>query len=91
MSTQSTVYITREKAIERIKLINSLIKKKDFFELEKNSLEEGDILDLCLEVGKLVSRYNGIEIEHLTNKMLADILGKPFFRESLFYNYIIND
>jgi len=88
MSIQSTFHISREFAINRITKINDFIKDKNYIEIERNSFEiEYDIFEF-------INKYQTKDFSNLekwTNRMLEDIMNTPFFRQSIFENYYIND
>lgn len=86
MSIQSTVDITREAAIYRITKIAELIKDRNFLEIEQNSLEHD-----C-DIREFVNKYQNEDFSNLekwTDRMLEDIMDKPYFRHSIFDNYLV--
>jgi len=86
MSAQSTVYITREDAIDRIKEIATLLIEKDYLGIEVASFE--DHID---SLG-FVDNWTPIDtsdVGNWTDKMLEDYMDHPFFRHSMFNNYLI--
>lgn len=88
MGIQSTRYITRETAIDRIRVITNLIKRKDYLGLDSNSFEPDydiqEFVDNCI----IVDIYY---LDRWTDKMLEDYMDNPYFRFSLFDNYLIRD
>lgn len=88
MGIQSTRDITREQAIDRILEIVDLIKIKNYRKLEEISYET----DLNLQ--EFVENWipiDSLNIHSWTNKMLEDYIDNPFFRYSLFDNYLIKE
>lgn len=86
MSIQTTKTITRANAILRISKIASLIKQKDFYAIDTHC-SESDYSTIDL-VGRGVG-FKFKQLEKWTNKMLEDKMDEPFFRVSLFDNYIV--
>ena len=87
MGIQSTVDITRDQAIDRIIKISGLIKTKNY----KGLLEESSEPDYKLK--EFVDSWNPIDLTNINNwtdEMLEDCMDKPFFRFSIFENYIID-
>ena len=87
MSIKTTMDISREKAIERIKLISCLIKEKRYLELEIQT-NEYDI-DLKEWVDDFDEETDLANLHNYTNKDLEEIIDLPFYRYSMFENYII--
>ena len=88
MSIQSTAYITREEAIDRIKEIAMWFLVKNYREVEINSF------DPDVNMLKFVDNWIPIDVfsvDNWTNKMLEDYMDSPFFRYSMFDNYLIED
>ena len=85
MSIKSTKEVTRDWAIERIKLIYDICNRQEYRELEAVS-REGDY-----SIQEVIYRNHFYisSIDSWTNTMLEDKLDEPFFRESIFDNYII--
>ncbi len=86
MGIQSTQYVSREFAIDRIKEIYGYILTKNYRALESASFEDNKNID------QLVKNFPGIDIdniENFTDYMLVEILDGEFFRTSLFNNYLI--
>lgn len=87
MGIQSTQYVTRENAIERIQYIHSLVENKEYKVLSENSHESDYI-----HVQEFIDEEVLDDISHIhkwTDEMLADFLDKPFYRYSMFDNYLI--
>ena len=84
MGIQSTQYITRERAIARIYTISNYILLKDYAGLEDAmGYEEGSI-------EAFINTTTRAEcVENWTNDMLADKMDEPFYRFSMFDNYLI--
>lgn len=88
MGYKSTVNITRRQAIDRIIEIYWLIIQKNYKELYMACDEPDHDLET------FVKYFEKIDISNLNNwsdKMLADFLDQPFFRFSMFDNYLIED
>ena len=89
MSIQSTAYITREDAINRIAYIASLLTTKNYEELKSSSFEGG-----CYSLSDFVEDWEPSDVENLenwTDVMLEVYMDNPFFRHSMFNNYLIED
>lgn len=90
MSIKSTVNISRQWAIDRILEVTQLINTENYLGLEKISSESDyDIEDFILM--KKLTVYNCDQLSKWTNSMLEKLLDKPFYRESKFSNYLINE
>jgi len=90
MGIQSTKYITREDAINRIAYIASLLITKNYEELKSSSFEDGDG---CYSLSDFVENWEPSDVENLenwTDEMLEDYMDNPFFRYSMFDNYLID-
>jgi len=88
MGIKSTKEITRKDAIKRIKEIIILIKKEYYFDIENNVFEpDNDIIEFMNNWVPI----NISTINQWTNKMLANYMDKPFFRFSMFDNYLIKE
>ena len=87
MSIQSTKYVTREFAIQRIVKMLGYIYARSYRKIEAETTEN-------YRLSKYVDDFATIDvtaIEEYTNTMLEDILDKPFIRESMFDNYRVVD
>ena len=85
VSIQTTKYITRQSAIDRIRKISRMIVEMRYLDIESCSLEYEEEADE-------VAHVKGVEnIEQWTNGMLEDQMGLPFYRESIFDNYLIEN
>lgn len=87
MGVKSTRHITRSQAIDRINRILSLTKAKDYRAVESETEEDPQNLE------KFVDEYSKSElvVDKWTNRMLENLIDKPFFRHSEFDNYIVED
>lgn len=86
MSIKSTQDISRETAIERITKIYGYVLAKDYKKIEDLSFES-----YC-SVEKFVDYNEDIDItsiQKFTDTMLEDIMGQPFYRFSMFDNYLV--
>jgi len=91
MSIKSTSYITREHAISRIKEIAVLFMEHNYREIDAQSFE-GESYGIVLR--EHVCNWTPIMldgIENWTDEMLADYMDTPFFRHSMFENYLIKE
>lgn len=85
MSIQSTQYITREQAIDRIKKIQGFKDAWNFRAIERVTFEpELDVIDFISEKCLYLAH-----IENWTDGMLGDQMDCPFYRRSMFDNYLI--
>lgn len=86
MSIKSTAWITREQAIDRIREVAELFIAKNYREIEARSYDpDVDLLEFA-------GRWQPIDVsalENWTDKMLEDYMDNPFFRDSMFDNYLI--
>jgi hypothetical protein len=90
MGIRSTQYVSREQAIERIVLIDSLATEKRYRTLESETFDTDH--DLNEFVDEYVPQsYTADMLEEWTNTMLTDKLDKPFFRTTMFDNYLIGE
>lgn len=90
MGIESTRYIDREMAIERIVKIDALIIDKNYREIESVTFE-GDS-DLAALVNKATPlKLSETELDKWTDDMLADQMDYPLYRFSMFDNYLIGD
>jgi len=88
MSIKSTSYIKRDDAISRIQKIYNIIEEKKYKDLESITFEEDYNLANFVDNFSL---FNISNIDKWTNKMLSDKIDDPFFRYSMFDNYIVID
>jgi len=86
MGVQSTRYIKRSEAIERILEIQDLVREIDYKGIEDASFEPN--CDLASFVEAELSKNHFIK---KTNGMLGDLMYRPFYRYSMFENYIVQD
>lgn len=98
MGIKSTRKISRDTAIERITVVNTLIREKNWIQLFEDTHEGYDFdndakaLDWLLESG-LVEKYNkwGDDVSKWSNDMLEHVMDEPFYRFSGFDNYVVVD
>ena len=100
MGIRSTQYISRQDAIERISEQVKYLIKGHYYNLQQRSSEDTPLDGLILVYleDEILSLPNTrvlsealTNINHLTDKMLEDIMDLPFIRYSMFENYIINE
>lgn len=91
MGIESTKSITREDAIERIKLIAKLISDEDALGLEQASSEDTNADDFIEYANNLNYAYDlvGRDLSKVTNSRLELIMDKQFYRYSMFENYTV--
>lgn len=86
MGIQSTIDMTRDSAISRIKMIHYFIRTKNYRELEDRCYEPGN------NIKDFINSHEDFDIENLenyTNGMLEEIMDRPLYRGSMFDNYNI--
>lgn len=86
MGIKSTRYITREAAIARIKGVHSLATDKNYRELEFTSHDPNCDIELFVEEEQNFDISNIIQ---WTDEMLGNKMDEPFYRWSIFDNYLI--
>lgn len=104
MGIKSTQYISRQDAIERISEQVNYLVKGHYYNLQQRSSEdnplngsmikylEDEILKTSNVIISDLSTLKSLDyLNHLTDKMLEDIIDLPFIRYSMFENYIINE
>lgn len=88
MGIQSTAHITRQQAIDRISKIVDAVAHRDYFKVSEVTFEtEYDVESFVNEEVKSIP----FSAERWTNKMLEDQMDKPFYRFSMFDNYIVKE
>jgi hypothetical protein len=92
MSIKSTIRISRQDAINRIKLINKLILQLNYHKIEQESSEDSISIERWVNdyYDVLLSKKQ-VDVNMYSNSMLADIMDLPFYRTSIFNNYIIEN
>lgn len=80
MGIQSTKTVSREWALRRVELISTLAVECNFREIQSKSYEDG----LDSRTVKPTDPF-----VNFTNDMLAEVLDLPFYRETLFDNYLV--
>lgn len=91
MSIKSTKYVTREWAIERILLVAYHAKHYQYLELQMITSETENNLPLFVDHYILGTQYTEELLSRWTDEMLGDLLDTPFYRESIFDNYLIRE
>jgi len=104
MGIQSTRYITREDAIDRIKGMSELFiaakaghrvmrvecSEDDIFrEINAQSFEQGEDIWSLREFADRWNPEDVSGVENWTDEMLGDYMDNSFFRYSMFENYLI--
>ena len=97
MGIQSTMHISRKKAIDRIIFISNLVYNKKYRDLEDSILEDLPLNECILDVKTTLIDFNLSSVNNLTedtlndysNSMLQGILDRRCFRHSYFDNYIV--
>ena len=88
MGIQSTSYITREHAIDRITYMADMFIRRDYRKIQAESF------DPDIDMWGFVDDWEFIDVENLenwTDEMLGDYMDRPFFRHSMFDNYLIRE
>lgn len=89
MGIQSTTYITREVAMERIKEVDYLIFKKKYRALEECASEHDYNLKDYVDTYSI--DYTDVDLFDWTDRMLEDKMDEPYYRYSMFDNYLIKE
>ena len=89
MGIQSTSYITREEAIDRIREIAGLFVEGNYKEIEELSFEDGPDVQSLSEFAAAWTPIDTSNLEGWTNEMLGDYMDNSFFRYSMFDNYSV--
>ena len=85
MGFKSTLFVSRDQAIDRIRFIQKLVEQSDFANLEHATYEEEEDLKSFVQYATME------DVSKWSNTMLEELLDKPFFRNAKFYNYIVVD
>lgn len=85
MSIKSTMQISRKDAINRIVEIQRLVASHNFYEVESITY------DPEYDIRKFFNSMAIFDVSQWTNTMLGDLLDTPFFRFSMFDNYLVID
>lgn len=86
MSIQSTQNILRKDAIRRIRTITYVLEVMDYRELEHLTYEPYHSMR---EFINTKSTLDVLNIDKWTDMMLEIVMDKPFYRYSIFENYLI--
>ena len=86
MGIQSTQHISRNNAVDRAINIARLIQDKDYKKLDEVIFEPDYDIKNFIDNGL---SFNISDIHKWTDKMIEDLLDEPFFRYSMFDNYLI--
>ena len=84
MSIQTTRWITRENAMNRISFIYKLVQDENYGALVDSSHEDG--------IDFFSHKFEELDISNMErwpDSMLEDVMDKMFYRYSLFDNYFI--
>lgn len=87
MGIRSTRNISRDFAIQRILEVNFLLEERDYRALEDIICEDGSVKYFIDNEQPL--DINPDELERWTDTMLEDKIDEPFWRLSMFDNYLI--
>jgi len=88
MGIESTRYITREDAIDRIEYMSSLFIDKCYRQIEEEAF------DPDFDVQEFVDSWVPIDtsnLENWTDEMLGNYMDNSFFRYSMFENYLVEE
>ena len=88
MGIESTQFITRQYAIDRITDILELVKEENYAKIEDCCFEEKSTKEL-FEFVEIYKSMDISKLNKLTDAMLEEIMDIQFFRFSMFENYII--
>lgn len=88
MGIKSTRDISREIAIERILEMDALIEDRNYREIENNSGEHDYNLPEYINDVKPLN-INKETLEKWTDTMIEDKMDEPYYRYSMFDNYLI--
>lgn len=91
MGIQNTLDITLEDAIARIRKIATLITNQHYRDLQAASFEDAaaaSVID-CPDAQALAKKVLNAELLTWTDKMITEVLERPFYRFSYFENYLI--
>jgi len=104
MGIESTRYITREDAIDRIKEISELFiaaklvyrvmsveatREEIYREIEEKGFEQGTDVWSVEEFAGNWTPDEVSDLENWTDEMLGDYMDNSFFRYSMFENYLV--
>lgn len=89
MGIKSTSNISRESAIDRIKTIDYLILHRKYRELESISNERGHSIREYVESRRTELLGYETDISEWTDYMLEENMDEPYYRHSMFDNYLI--
>ena len=90
MGIRSTRRISRDLATRRILEVNLLISQRDYRGLENCSGEYDYNIKEFVD-GTVVDEVTSSGLSKWTDTMIADKMDEPFFRFSMFDNYLIED
>ena len=97
MSIKSTTTITRQTAVNRIKKIIALIRARDYKAIDNATSEldrdECDLVDFVEQENDVLfcKPHQYKRIQNWSDGMLEYQMDKPYYRLSIFSNYIIGD
>ncbi len=92
MGIKSTQYITRDSCIRRIKKIDYLIFHRKYRDIEQTTSEyDYNLQDWVNETRPLLLQEQEGDLEDWTDEMLEDKMDEPFYRFSMFDNYLISE
>lgn len=93
MGIRSTQDISRTVATKRIHEVATIISSKHYKNLESAGFEDcppSSVIDDPEELA-LAKRILEADLDSWTNKMIEDVLDRPFYRSSMFENYLIRE
>jgi hypothetical protein len=88
MGIESTKYVSRAWAIERIMFIQGLAATKHYHKLKEATGEE-DSTEQMKSFVKGIEIIPEEELDKFTDEMLEEIIDMPYFRNDMFENYLI--
>jgi hypothetical protein len=87
MGIQTTIHITRNEAIARINRIYNLAYENNYRGIEQTTFEPNHDIKEFVNECEVPPLY----VHQWANQMLEDTMDRPFFRWSMFNNYIVED
>lgn len=93
MGVRSTKNITFDAAISRITHVAGIILSKNYRELEEVGFEEIVPADIINDEDEqaLAKRIQNADLTTWTDQMVEEVIDRPFYRASMFDNYLIKE
>lgn len=90
MGIKSTCYLDRSVIIDRIIKIDKYLANKMFRKIEDTTCESDNNLELFVKNETPLNTTKEL-LEQWTDTMLTDKLDEPFYRFSMFDNYLVTE